>query len=238
MLRIAGLALQLGLFSYMVHSKEIRKFPAFAVYTIFVALTNPFLFYLKETGHAYYYFYLYYMQDFLCILLALIILYEILVRVFSQFQSVKTFGLKIFAVSILVLITVAIGSSVSFVEHTVHPETQIIFRAEAALRFIQVGMVLFLMFFMRSLTLVWNKQYFSIAFGFGFYAAVALFFFVCKMQYGLYLSPEFGDIFIVGYFGSQLLWTVAIMHTVQEQKPVALPGFQHLEKWNRLLSNI
>jgi len=238
MLRIAGLALQFGLFYYLVNSKEIRKFPFFAIYTIFVATTNPFLFYLKETGHLYYYFYLYYIQDFICILLSLFILYEILIRVFAQFQNIKMLGLRIFTVSVLVMTLIAIGSSISFAEHTVHPDSQIFYRAESALRFIQVGMVLFLMFFMRSLALVWNKQYFSIAFGFGFYAAVALFYFVCKMQYGLNLAPEFGGIFNVGYFGSQILWTIGIMHTSQNQAPVALPNFRHLDKWNRLLSNI
>ena len=170
-----GLSLQIGILLALIYKRQWKDYASFFGYTAFVVLTFPMFnyFHYFQSQNAYYWFY--YLQEAGSILLTLMVQLEILYEVFDQYQGIRKFGVQLFVLFMLVLIAVAAWSSVSFEQHALPRYSKIVFAALTSLRFIHIGWILFLMFFMRSLALVWKTEYFTMAVGLCLNSCVRLF---------------------------------------------------------------
>jgi hypothetical protein len=102
------------------------------------------------------------------------VIHEVFVDVFRAFHTLRDLGTVLFKWAGLVMLLVGGVVSVSTSSSELPPWMQAIVTTQRCTRFIQVGMVLFLLFFAHYLGVSRRQQSFGIALGFGFFAVVEL----------------------------------------------------------------
>src|SRR5271169_6309642 len=102
------------------------------------------------------------------------VIHEAFLDVFRPFHTLRDLGTVLFKWAGLVMLLVAGVVSVSTNSSDNAPWVQAIMTAQRCVRIIQVGMVLFLLFFARYLGVSRRQHSFGIALGFGTFAVVEL----------------------------------------------------------------
>jgi hypothetical protein len=102
------------------------------------------------------------------------VIYEVFVDVFRSFHTLRDLGTVLFKWAGLVMLLVAGVVSVSTNSADMLPWMQAIMTTQRCVRIIQVGMVLFLLFFANYLGVSRRQRSFGIALGFGSFAVVEL----------------------------------------------------------------
>lgn len=166
--------LQLSIAALMLHRKQYRKFKFFFGYLVtqlvtFAALFPSFLHRQNEIA-----LYLYWCCEALSAACGFGVIYEVFVDVFRSFHTLRDLGTVLFKWAGLVMLLVAGVVSVSTNSSQMPPWMQAIITAQRCVRIIQVGMILFLLFFARYLGVSRRQQSFGIALGFGSFAVVEL----------------------------------------------------------------
>ena len=101
-------------------------------------------------------------------------IHEVFVDVFRLFHTLRDLGTVLFKWAGLVMLLVAGVVSVSTNSSEMAPWMQAIITSQRCVRMIQVGMVLFLLFFAHYLGVSRRQHSFGIALGFGSFAMVEL----------------------------------------------------------------
>jgi hypothetical protein len=102
------------------------------------------------------------------------VIHEVFVDVFRSFHTLRDLGSVLFKWAGVVMLLVAGVVSVSDPASQTPPWMQAIMTAQRCVRIIQVGMVLFLLFFAHYLGVSRRQRSFGIALGFGSFAVVEL----------------------------------------------------------------
>jgi hypothetical protein len=127
--------------------------------------------------YLYYYPALFYVSWFstaISVALGFKVIHEAFLDVFRPFHTLRDLGTVLFKWAGLVMLLVAGVVSVSTNSSDTVPWVQAITTAQRCVRIIQVGMVLFLLFFARYLGVSRRQHSFGIALGFGTFAFVEL----------------------------------------------------------------
>jgi hypothetical protein len=162
---IAGIMLRRGLY---------RQFKCFFTYVLAQILTFAAIFpsYLSHNYAAY--FYLYWTTTAIGVLLGFLVIHEVFMDVFKPFHTLRDLGTVLFKWAGLVMLLVAVVVSISADSSELAPWMQAIVTTERCVRIIQVGMILFLLFFARYLGTNRRQLSFGIALGFGAFSLVEL----------------------------------------------------------------
>jgi hypothetical protein len=157
----------------MLRRGQHREFKYFFAYVVAQIVTfavvfstwrynNPAYFYLSWFGNA------------VGVALGFKVIHEAFLDVFQPFHTLRDLGTVLFKWAGLVMLLVAGVVSVSGNSSNTVPWVQAIMTAQRCVRIIQVGMVLFLLFFARYLGVSRRQHSFGIALGFGTFAVVEL----------------------------------------------------------------
>jgi hypothetical protein len=119
-------------------------------------------------------FYLSWLSTAVSVALGFQVIHEAFLDVFRPFHTLRDLGTVLFKWAGLVMLLVAGVVSVSTNASNTTPWVQAIMTAQRCVRIIQVGMVLFLLFFARYLGVSRRQHSFGIALGFGTFAVVEL----------------------------------------------------------------
>jgi len=119
-------------------------------------------------------FYLSWFSTAISVVLGFQVIHEAFLDVFRPFHTLRDLGTVLFKWAGLVMLLVAGVVSVSTNSSDTLPWVQAITTAQRCVRIIQVGMVLFLLFFARYLGVSRKQHSFGIALGFGSFALVEL----------------------------------------------------------------
>ena len=171
---IAHPLLQAGIAIAMLRSNLHRKFMYFFAYVVTQILSFAIIFpaYLRHDYSAY--FYLYWISNAINVFLGFKIIHEIFLDVFKPFHTLRDLGSVLFKWAGLVMLLVAGVVSVSSNSHEMAPWMLAILTTQRCVRIIQVGMVLFLLFFAHYLGVNCKQHSFGIALGLGGYAMMEL----------------------------------------------------------------
>jgi hypothetical protein len=170
---IAHPVLQLGIGALMVQRGLHRKFRYFFGYILTQLVTFAVIF--SAYWHSYAAaFYLYWGCTAVSVAFGFGVIHEVFVDVFRSFHTLRDLGTVLFKWAGLVMLLVAGVVSVSANSSDVGPVMQAIITAQRCVRIIQVGMVLFLLFFAQYLGVSRRQHSFGIALGFGSFAVVEL----------------------------------------------------------------
>jgi hypothetical protein len=166
--------LQAGIAAAMLRSKLHRKFMFFFAYIATQILTFAVIFpsFMRHNYSAY--FYLYWVTNAIGVVLGFMVIREVFLDVFRPFHTLRDLGTVLFKWAGLVMLLVAGVVSVSTTSREMAPWMLAIITTQRCVRIIQVGMVLFLLFFAHYLGVSRKQHSFGIALGFGGYAMIEL----------------------------------------------------------------
>jgi hypothetical protein len=172
---VAHPVLQSAIAALMIRRGLQRQFRFFfgyiATQLVTFALVVPVYWY----RHNYFsFFYLYWACTAISVAFGFGVIHEVFVDVFRSFHTLRDLGTVLFKWAGLVMLLVAGVVSVSTNSTEVKPLMQAIITAQRCVRIVQVGMVLFLLFFARYLGVSRRQHSFGIALGFGSFAVVEL----------------------------------------------------------------
>ncbi|MGO9088545.1 MAG: hypothetical protein ACLP6G_03445 [Terriglobales bacterium] len=119
-------------------------------------------------------FYLYWLCQAVSVGFGFGVIHEVFVDVFRSFYTLRDLGTVLFKWAGLVMLLVAGVVSVSTSDTEMLPWMQAIMTTQRCVRIIQVGMILFLLFFAKYLGISRRQHSFGIALGFGSFAVVEL----------------------------------------------------------------
>ena len=157
----------------MLRRGQHREFRYFFAYVVAQIVTFAVVF----PTYLYYYpalFYVYWFTTAISVALGFKVIHEAFLDVFRPFHTLRDLGTVLFKWAGLVMLLVAGVVSVSTNSSDTPPWVQAITTAQRSVRIIQVGMVLFLLFFARYLGVSRRQHSFGIALGFGTFAFVEL----------------------------------------------------------------
>lgn len=170
---IAHPLLQVGIAAAMLRRQLHRKFIYFFAYIVAQILAFSVIF--PTYWHNYSaYFYVYWFSNAISAILGFKVIHEVFLDVFRPFHTLRDLGTVLFKWAGLVMLLVAGVVSISTSSDEIAPWMQAIITTQRCVRIVQVGMVLFLLFFARYLGVSRRQQSFGIALGFGSFATVEL----------------------------------------------------------------
>jgi hypothetical protein len=197
-------ALQVGIATIMVRRGLQRKFKFFFGYILVQLLTFAIVFpAVWRSSSAIYY--LYWGCEVLSVGFGFAVIHEVFVDVFRAFHTLRDLGTVLFKWAGLVMLLVAGVVSLSTNSTQMAPWVQAIITSQRCVRIIQVGMVLFLLFFSSYVGISRRQHSFGIALGFGVFAVIELV--LIASWVGKHLAdPWMSIVNMAAYNGSLLVW--------------------------------
>jgi hypothetical protein len=170
---IAHPILQVGIAAMLVRRGLNRKFQFFFGYILTQLLIFGIVFpaYWRNWAGG---FYVYWFCNAISVAFGFGVIHEVFVDVFRSFHTLRDLGSVLFKWAGLVMLLVAGVVSVSNISGEMAPWMEAIMTAQRCVRMVQVGMVLFLLFFAHYLGISRRQHSFGIALGFGSFAVVEL----------------------------------------------------------------
>jgi hypothetical protein len=165
--------LQLGIAALMLYSGQYRKFKFFFGYISTQIFMFSVVFFSRWVNPTVY-MYFYWGSNAISVAFAFGVIHEVFVDVFRSFHTLRDLGTVLFKWAGLVMLLVAGVVSISTNASYMPPWMEAIVTTQRCVRIIQVGMILFLLFFARYLGMSRRQQSFGIALGFGAYAVIEL----------------------------------------------------------------
>lgn len=233
---IAHPLLQLGIAVLMLRRGLQIKFRFFFGYILTQIITFIVVFPAYWFRHNYSAsFYLYWVCQAFSVAFGFGVIHEVFVDVFRSFHTLRDLGTVLFKWAGLVMLLVAGVVSVSTNASNVVPWMQAIVTAQRCVRMVQVGMVLFLLFFAHYLGVSRRQRSFGIALGFGSFALVELA--LIASWVGNHLgNPWMSFVNMTAYNLSLGIWLgyVAIKSPVRDAATTLL----QTQRWEQSLSDI
>ena len=218
----------------MLRRKQYRQFKYFFAYIVAqivtFAIVFPASFYSYST-----YFYASWFSTAVSVALGFQVIHEAFLDVFRPFHTLRDLGTVLFKWAGLVMLLVAGVVSVSTGSTDTVPWMQAITTAQRCVRIIQVGMVLFLLFFARYLGVTRRQHSFGIALGFGSFAFVELL--LVASWSGDHLGGPFVSLLNMGAYNAALLVWLGYMLA---SSPARDAGSTLLrpQRWEQTISDI
>jgi len=203
---IAHPVIQVGIAGFMVGRRLHRKFPFFFGYilTQLVSFAVVFPAYMRNY-HGAVAFYGYWGGLAVSAAFGFGVIHEVFVDVFRSFHTLRDLGTVLFKWAGLVMLLVAGVVSVSTNSTDMPPWMEAILTTQRCVRIIQVGMVLFLLFFAQYMGVSRRQHGFGIALGFGSFAIVELI--LVASWVGNHLgNPWMSMVNMAAYNTSLLVW--------------------------------
>jgi hypothetical protein len=164
--------LQASIAILMFRRGQHRQFRFFFAYVVTQILAFALIFPIRHNYSVF--FYLSWLSTAVSVFLGFKVIHEAFLDVFRPFHTLRDLGTVLFRWAGLVMLLVAGVVSLSTNSAQTVPWVQAILTAQRCVRIMQVGMVLFLLFFAHYLGVSRRQQSFGIALGFGTFAAVEL----------------------------------------------------------------
>lgn len=227
--------LQIGIGAFMVRRGLVRQFKFFFGYilTQLAIFAVVFPAYCWRSSSAA--FYLYWACNAVSVAFGFLVIHEVFVDVFRMFHTLRDLGTVLFKWAGLVMLLVAGVVSVSSNSSEIAPWMQAIITSQRCVRIIQVGMVLFLLFFAHYVGINRRQLSFGIALGFGSFAVVELI--VICSYVGNHLSGPAISLFNMGAYNSSLLMWLGYVYVKRPARDASHSLLQP-QRWEQSLSDI
>lgn len=217
-----------------------RTLPCFFAYTCFVVATSCAQIAMHPSAHRYLpsydvYFYAYWAEDAISILLGLTVIAELFDKVFESYEGLRHLGTMLFRWAAVVMVLLALATTASLPNHDPVGIIGTVLVVERGLRVVQIGLLAFLFLFCSYFGLRLRDLTFGIALGFGLYAAVKVAASAASSQFGdqaYWVASIFPSI---AYNCSVLVWAAyifrreAVPHTERRLPPT------EVQRWNHAL---
>jgi hypothetical protein len=226
--------LQTGIAAIMLRRGLYRKFKFFFGYILTQLVTFAVVFYAFKHSSSFLY-YLYWGCVALSVGFGFAVIHEVFVDVFQAFHTLRDLGTVLFKWAGLVMLLVAGVVSVSTNSPEWSPMVQSITTALRCVRIIQVGMVLFLLFFAHYVGISRRQHSFGISLGFGSYALIELV--LISSAVGNHLGGAWMSIVNMVAFNCSLVVWLGYVAMTSPARDVSRSLLQP-QRWEQSLSDI
>src|SRR6516164_4293858 len=227
--------LEVGIAGFMLRRGLLRNFRFFFAYVMTQLVTFAVVFpaYVWRGYDAL--FLLYWCCNAISVTFGFLVIHEVFVDVFRMFHTLRDLGTVLFKWAGLVMLLVAAVVSVSTNSSDLPPVMQAIVTLQRCVRMIQVGMVLFLLFFAQYVGVSRRQHSFGIALGFGSFAFIELI--LISSWVGSHLDgPWMSMLNMMAYNSSLGLW-LGYMAVKRPARDSSRPLLQP-QRWEQSLSDI
>ena len=217
------------------HRKLYNQVPVFFSYLLWQVVNFAVVFPLYHKGAYNSYFWTYWVGAAISAILGFKTIHEIFLDVFRPYHSLKDLGTIVFrwagTVMLMVSAVVAFSSSPKY-GPLVHAVTTL----QRSVRFVQFGLVIFLLLFSRYLGVSRRQYSFGIALGFGAFASVELV--VLALNSGGFLhAASVNLIDMIAFNVTTLIWLTYALVWRPVAKEVPANNFQ-TDRWEESLADL
>ena len=227
--------LELGVVGFLVHRKLLKRFRFFFAYIITQLVTFALMFPAAVWRSYAAIFYLCWICMAVSVAFGFLVIHEVFVDVFRMFHTLRDLGTVLFKWAGLVMVLVAGVVSVSTNSTQIAPWMQAIITSQRCVRMVQIGMVLFLLFFAHYVGVSRRQSSFGIALGFGSFAVIELIL-ICSWVGNHLSGPAISMLNMTAYNCSLGVWLgyVAIKRPVRDGSLSLLQP----QRWEQSLTDI
>jgi hypothetical protein len=237
-LLVVGPCLQLTGLVMMIKRKLFRELPTFAVYTVFTILVAIGGIAVNRFGSQLHYFYFFWICNFVSVALGFAVIREVYASVLEPYQGLRHLANLMFSWSLVMLVTTAIFSGVASSDKDYLQITNSVIGFEKTVRFVQIGLILFLFFFAKALALSFKHYTFGIALGFGVFAGVNLIIYGVRSQVGPVAQVTVATLTPIAFFLATLIWAVYLLKPAPTRLTVAKLHLKRVEEWDQALQRL
>ena len=198
--------LQAGVLVCMFRRALHRDYPFFFNYTLLQVVSVPALAIIYHYSYKAYY-YGYFVNVGLSILLSFAVLQEIFKDAFRPYEALRDLGVILFRWSALVVFLVGVMWAINA---SYRPENGVVqdtfLLAERSLRLMQCGLVFFMLLFSEYLGIPHRSFLFGITLGFGFFAAVNMLVVTGASHHGILKHAALSQINSAAYLMTVMIW--------------------------------
>lgn len=227
--------LQIGIVAFMIRRGLLRNFRFFFAYllTQLASFAVVFPAFVWRSYSAL--FYLYWATNAISVTCGFLVIHEVFVDVFRSFHTLRDLGTVLFKWAGVVMLLVAAVVSVSTNSPQMAPWMQAIITSQRCVRMVQIGMVLFLLFFAQFVGVSRKQHSFGIALGFGSFAVIELV--LISSWVGNHLNgPWMSIVNMMAYNSSLILWLcyVAVKRPARDLSRSLLQP----QRWEQSISDL
>ena len=227
--------LQMGIAAFMLRRGLLKQFKFFFAYILTQIVGFAILFPAFVWRSYAAVFYLYWASNAISVTCGFLVIHEVFVDIFKFFHTLRDLGSVLFKWAGLVMLLVAAVVSVSANSPHMSPWIQAIITSQRCVRIIQVGMVMFLLFFAQYVGVSRKQHSFGIALGFGTFAMIELIL-ICSWVGNHLGDPWMSIINMTAYNASLTMWLtyVAVKRPTRDVSRSLLQP----QRWEQSLSDI
>ncbi len=227
--------LQTGIAAFMLRRGLLKQFKFFFAYILTQIVGFAILFpaFVWRSYDAL--FYLYWASNAVSVTCGFLVIHEVFVDMFKFFHTLRDLGSVLFKWAGLVMLLVAAVVSVSANSPHMSPWIQAIITSQRCVRIIQVGMVMFLLFFAQYVGVSRKQHSFGIALGFGTFAVIELIL-ICSWVGNHLGDPWMSIINMTAYNVSLTVW-ISYVAVKRPTRDVSRSLLQP-QRWEQSLTDI
>jgi hypothetical protein len=233
---LAQLGLQGLLAVVLLARKTWVQLPIFTVYSIFNLLTGISSYLLYKNPVLY--FYVFWIEEGIAVILGLAVLYEIFIKVFSLHSALRKLATLAFRWAVTVLL--GLGCAVVYFHSPsgLRNISSAVFVAAEVARILEVGLLMFLFTFSRVVGLHWRQVVFGVALGLGVFTTVELILVTVRSQLGAGAADVLSIIRMLAFNTGLLLWIGYLLAPERVTSVAELPKRTQLEQWNKAIMEL
>lgn len=228
--------LQIGVLMCMVRRGLHRDYPYFFNYTILQIVAVPLLFISQKVSYTLY-FYSYYCNIALSVLISFAVLQEIFKDAFRPYEALRDLSVILFRWSALVVLLVGVMWAINAGHKSDNGAIiDSILLADRSLRLMQCGLVFFLLLFSEYLGISRRSLLFGISLGFGIFAAVNMLVTTGLTHRGLLHATTLRQINSAAYVVATAIWMGYTLATAPSKSKIS-DGNGRSKDWNSALED-
>jgi hypothetical protein len=232
---IAGMGLQ-GMLAVVLLSKTAwKRYPFFTGYSLFNFIVTVSFYFLQHQPKLF--FYSYWIQETVTIVLGFGVFYEIFQHLFSSHKALLKLASLIFRWTVVVLFCV--GLVVVLAQSpSAGSLSKTVLLLEEGMRIVEVGLLMFLFGASAAFGLHWKQAEFGIALGLGLFVAVELTAVALRSQIGLQGWQVLNIVRILSFDLSLLVWLGYLLVPERVPGSADVPKRAQLEQWNQAVMEL
>jgi hypothetical protein len=233
----AGLVIQPFLVAILLLRKIWKKFPLFTVFCSYTLLGDTVAFFIVHNQNRDLYIRVYPIYETISILLALAVIYEIFIHLFSSQPALLRLARLAFCAVCVFLIL--LGIAIVFAGSPIGAKGLVaaVLVVEEASRVLELGLILFLFVFSSAFGLHWRAKIFGIVLGLGISSAVKLVTVTVSPQ--SYAAAGILSVAtLLAYDVGCLIWLCYMLAPERVEIGAELPKRAQLEQWNQAVMEL
>lgn len=234
-LSLAGVVLQGALVVVLLSRKSWKRYPLFTSYGVFSFVMGVVLYFLERRPSIF--FYTYYIQEAIAMVLGFCVVYEIFRHLFSTHRALLKLAGLIFRWTVAALLCLALAV-ILVKSPSAGSLSKAVLILEEATRIVEVGLLMFLFGASAAFGLHWKQAEFGIALGLGLFVAVQLTIMTLLSQLGRSAWEVLSIVSILAFDMSLLVWLGYLLAPERVTNYDEIPKRAQLEQWNQAVTEL